>query len=862
MEKRGLGLRARLLAVVFMAVLPALALIIYNADAVRRSTSERTTESVLQLVRMVASNQRDMDRQTRTLVNFLARDPLVLGGVPADCSARMADLLNNAVNETDRFFNFVAIRPNGDIYCAARGGARDVMHVRDRAYFWQVLERRNLVTGEYIMGKIANAPIIPVAGPIFDGGAFKGVMLVSTNLAWVAKTMAPRLPSDAVLRLYDSRGTILVQVPNHEEAVGTTDPLLAQVLQGGDEGTFRHAAAGGDERLYAFARLPYGEHSLYVTIDRPTGTVFAEAEAALRRGLLALLGVTAAVLLSAWAIGNSLILRSVSALTRAVRLMAAGHLSARVGVDRDDEIGQLGEAFNDMARTLEQNARDAEAREAALQEANRAKGDFVATMSHEIRTPMNGVLGMARLVAQGPLTEEQREQMAALTSSAEALLVILNDILDFSKLEANRVEFEHAPFQIARVMDGVGGLLLPRAAEKGLALNTWVDPDLPEWLEGDSGRLWQVLMNLAGNAVKFTEGGAVTLHARMRGERDTGVQVEFEVVDTGIGIEPEACARLFESFVQADASISRRFGGTGLGLAICKRLVEGQGGVIGVDSAPGQGSRFWFRLSFPRAQAPAPRAGQRALVALPPLDILLAEDNPVNVMVARGLLERGGHRVTVATDGRQAVQHAAQARFDLVLMDMQMPELDGLGAARAIRHLPGPVAAVPIIALTANAMPGDAERCLAAGMNAHVAKPIDPPELFAAMAALLGERAPPLPTVDAEQFRSLADHLGDEAMAELAQLLRATGRDSVDRLCALADQGNLAEASQAAHDLKGMAGYWGAARLSGQAQALEQAARSGDLLRVRSLCAGLDGLWQDTMAEVERGVAAKCDASR
>jgi CheY-like chemotaxis protein len=243
------------------------------------------------------------------------------------------------------------------------------------------------------------------------------------------------------------------------------------------------------------------------------------------------------------------------------------------------------------------------------------------------------------------------------------------------------------------------------------------------------------------------------------------------------------------------------------------------------------------------------------MAALPPLDILLAEDNPVNVLVARGLLERGGHRVIVATDGRQAVQHAAQARFDLVLMDMQMPELDGLGAARAIRRLPGPVAGVPIIALTANAMPGDAERCLAAGMNAHVAKPIDPPELFAAMAALLGECGPPVPTIDAEQFRSLAEHLGADAMAELAQLFRATGRDSVDRLCILAGQGNLAEAAQAAHDLKGMAGYWGAARLAGHAQALEQAAHQGDLVRLRGLCAGLDGLWQETMTEVERGVA-------
>ncbi|NFV81256.1 ATP-binding protein [Magnetospirillum aberrantis] len=859
MAKGGLGLRGRLLVVVFIAVLPALGLIIYNTDTVRRSASERSAESVLQIARVVAASQRDLDRQTRTLVGFLARDPAVLSQDRVACSARLAELLFNAVSDADSFFNFAAIDMNGDIVCAARSGPPERMHVRDRAYFHQVVERQALVTGEYIFGKIINAPIIPVAGPIFKDGRMQGVMLVSANLAWVIKTLAPRLPSDAELRLYDSQGIILGQVPNHEAAVGGTDPVFHQVLAGGDEGTFRHGT-GREERLVAYSRLPYGEHSLYVTVSRPTAMVFADADSALRGGLLALLAATVAVLLSAWAFGNSLILRSVSALTCAVRLMAGGHLGARVKVDRQDEIGELGEAFNDMARALEQNAHEAEAREVALQQANRAKSDFVATMSHEIRTPMNGILGMARLIAQGPLTEEQRGQMGALTSSAEALLTIINDILDFSKLEAGRVEFEDAPFSLVRVFEGVVGLLKPRAAEKGLELNWNVDPGLPQWISGDSGRLWQVLLNLTGNAVKFTDSGHVTLRATAEAAVDGRVDVLFEIVDTGIGIDSEAKARLFESFVQADASISRRFGGTGLGLAICRRLVEGQGGAIGVDSQPGQGSRFWVRLAFSPAAGPPPMDMPRVMVSVPPLDILLAEDNPVNVLVARGLLERCGHRVTVAVDGREAVAQAAHGSFDLILMDMQMPELDGLGATRAIRRLPGPMAAVPIIALTANAMPGDAERCLAVGMNAHVSKPIDPHTLFETMAALVQGETPLPPMVNARQFRELSDHMGPAALGELVHLFQATGQASVDRLADLAGQGDFEASRQCAHDLKGMAGYWGGERLSQHAAAIEKAARDQDVIRLRALASGLVPLWRETLDEVRRGLERDTDS--
>ena len=363
-----------------------------------------------------------------------------------------------------------------------------------------------------------------------------------------------------------------------------------------------------------------------------------------------------------------------------------------------------------------------------------AKSQFLAMVSHEIRTPMNGILGMARLLLDDGPAPGQRDRLETLTASAEALLALLDDILDLSKLEAGRIECQATPFHLRSVVAGLMALMAGRADSKNLQVTADLAPEVPDWVLGDAGRLRQVLTNLVGNAVKFTAAGRVSLHVAAA---EGGLV--FTVADTGIGIDAPARARLFEPFFQADSSISRRFGGTGLGLAICKRLVEAQGGEIGVDSEPGQGSRFWFRLPYPPAEAPAPAAAP-ALPPLPSLSILLAEDNPVNRKVALALLTRRGHRVETAEDGRAAVAAATRGGFDVVLMDMRMPDMDGLAAAAAIRRLDPPQGRVPIIALTANAMEDDVERCRAVGMDAHVAKPIDSAHLFGTIAAVLASR--------------------------------------------------------------------------------------------------------------------------
>ncbi len=506
-----------------------------------------------------------------------------------------------------------------------------------------------------------------------------------------------------------------------------------------------------------------------------------------------------------------------------------------------------------LAAELEVKRREAEA-------AAKAKSDFLAVMSHEIRTPMNGVLGLALLVLDTPLTPDQREKLETMHYSAEALLGILDDILDFSKLEAGRLEFEHIPFDLRRTIEAALHLMDSRASQKRLSLRAEMAADLPQAVSGDPVRLRQVLLNLLGNAVKFTETGGVTLRVRREEAPEGRASILFEVEDTGIGMDEEARSRLFQSFTQADSSISRRYGGSGLGLAICRKLVEGQGGNIGAHSAPGQGSTFWFRLEFDLAETvPARHRSDLSAAPLPPLDVLLAEDNPVNQKVAMGFLSRGGHRVTIAPDGAQAVELAATRHFDVVLMDMQMPNMDGLEATRAIRALPDPVGRVPIVALTANAMRGDEERCRAAGMDAHVAKPIDPAKLFSAMASVLnaaGEQATDqpeveLPPVDPSALATLAQYLGEEAVVELVGLFLKNGAEACGRLSAV--EGDLEVARAAAHDLKGMSGYLGCRALAELAAAIEEAARDCRPDEVARLVAKLPNEW----AIARSGVAGR-----
>jgi len=518
------------------------------------------------------------------------------------------------------------------------------------------------------------------------------------------------------------------------------------------------------------------------------------------------------------------------------------------------------------------------AREEA-ERADRAKSAFLATMSHEIRTPIHGILGLAELLGGSRLDPQQNKYVEAIARSGELLSSVVSDILDYSKIQAGVLDLEHTEFDLATVLEDVFGLMLPLVDRKP-ELRLLVQTPQVGMIVGDPGKLRQILLNLVGNAVRFTDRGAVTLSVSEAAGTNDRRMLRFEVSDTGIGVAADRLEAIFDPFTQSDVTVGRRFGGSGLGLAICRRLVDRLGGEIGVDSRLGEGSRFWFTMPLEPsvgAAATAPdRAAARRKRASVALDLLVVEDNEVNAMVASGLLARAGHKAVIASTGEEALALFESGVFDAVLMDLRLPDFDGLEVVRRMRaSADAKKARTPIIVQSAHVLASDIEACVAAGVNEFVGKPFKLERLQAALrrvaspAALrrMARRPVEAPTAPAERPAAAAnvavdesvlaehvDQLGFEQTARIVAAFEASVAGAPAEIERLALAGDRRALAAIAHRLKSSSMHVGLARLSQLADALETRALS-ESLDVASTAAELAAACRDGLASLGQSFA-------
>jgi two-component system, sensor histidine kinase and response regulator len=1001
------SLTARVIILTIMSVLPALIIQAYNEYDLRRSREADIRQRAVQITKQFGEEMGELREGAYQLLITLAHLPMIERQDTPRCDNFLASLRSNYPN----YRSLAAVDLNGDTICSSEPGPHG--SVADLPFFKRALARgKELAVGNYWQDPATGAKVIHFAMQ-FDGvdGRPAGMVVAALDLGWLSPRLADRgLEPGASILIADRDGNIIARLPNPGALVGKNMRRSHEAIMDGDTAGWEEAVGvDGKSRIFGYSPASLPPRDLFLSAGLSKAEAFADIDRATQRGIVLIVAGLLVAMLAASIGGRRFIRAPVQALMRTASKWRDGDYSARVGVrDAASEFGQLAVAFNamaeavvtrqeaqkqaerelvDLTNTLEDRVRR---RTKELEQANLVRSQFLANMSHEIRTPMNGVLGMLELLLSTPLTGQQRRYARTALRSGESLLSIVNGVLDLSKIESGKLQLFVEPFDLPDMIEEAVDLFSGAARAKNINLTCMLSPELPENVIGDTGRLRQILTNLLGNAVKFTESGDVSLRVGVVGAHSDSITVEFRVRDSGIGISPDRLENVFDAFAQGDGSTTRRYGGTGLGLTIARQLCELMGGAIHVASEVGAGSEFWFTVPLRlAAREPAPKAGPRPLEGcralviddrpanleimngqlerlgvetslvtseraaldmlsegtrqgrpfefifidkvMPGLDgsdlarriraenaavgshivmlsssddladqdsadvehwlikpirqaelfdcmmslhagtsreqvaaaapapvqeekrnggrVLLVEDNRVNQEVARSMLRRDGWTVMTAENGRQALEILGRETFDIVLMDCQMPEMDGFQATAAIRAAEaGSARRTPIVALTANAIEGDREACLRAGMDDYLPKPISRDVMRAILRRWYDPAAPIVET--SRHFSGPDEQLCEETLADLRELEDADNPDFVSNMMdrflddsrqlverlrqGLASRDNTA-LRMASHSLKSTSAVVGAMALSNACMILETAARERGIADLKPL---------------------------
>src|SRR4051812_35184477 len=759
-----LSLTGRMFLLVVIAVLPALVIQAVNEYALRTAREDEIRQRVIQITKQFGEEIQAIRAGASQLLVALGELDEVQKRDSKECGATFAKL-------KVRFESYVRIGAadaTGKVFCSS--GPAIEASVAETEFFKRAMTGDGLSVGHYFIDPNTGEKMIHFAERFYGAnGKVAGVVFAGLDLKWLAEHLKERgLTSSQSILIADRLGNIIARLPNGDALVGKNmRKSHEEIMDGNTAGWEEAAGVDGVARIFGYVPGQLPPKDFFLSAGQSKVEAMEPIEAATKRGiLLILLGLLAAMYL-AWIGGRRFIKRPIASLLEATTEWGKGHYDARVKVDdRSSEIGRLGMAFNDMADALaarhaaqqraEEELRHLNAtlesrigrRTLELEEANRAKSQFLAKMSHEIRTPVNGVLGMLELVKQTKLDARQQRYLDTARRSAETLLGIINGILDISKIEAGKIELEQAPFDLRDLVEEVTETFADVAYGKGLELTCTIPAHLPTALVGDAGRLRQIMTNLVGNAIKFTEKGEVGLRVEAVEANAASAFIAFDVTDTGIGIAADKQRHIFDAFAQADSSTTRRYGGTGLGLSIAKQLCEMMGGTIDLTSEPGRGSTFRFTPPFGR-QSEAAQPVDTGLLLFQGMSVLIVEDNAVRRRNIKDQMSSWGVRVGEAENGAAALAELRTAaprdeRFELAIIDIDLPDVNGIDLVRSIKADPAN-AELRLVMLTAR----DHEIDQMGDVRAHVAgsltKPVRQSDLRQCLAMIDGDIEPAAP---------------------------------------------------------------------------------------------------------------------